>query len=87
MHTNGGNVGTFIDITDEVCPLTFVKTKLRLEKLASGDILEVRLRSGEPLINVPKTASEQGHVIISIDPEAGAELGETEIYRVRIQRK
>ena len=41
--------------------MTFVKTKLQLEKLAKGDRLEVLLNEGEPLENVPKTAKEQGY--------------------------
>lgn len=55
-----------LDITKEHCPMTFVKTKLALEKLASGDILEVLLKEGEPLENVPRTAMEQGNRILEI---------------------
>ncbi|KKK50931.1 hypothetical protein LCGC14_3120070, partial [marine sediment metagenome] len=41
-----------LDITDEHCPMTFVKTKLELAKLNEGDILEVLLKEGEPLDSV-----------------------------------
>jgi tRNA 2-thiouridine synthesizing protein A len=44
--------------------MTFVKTKLELEKLQPGDTLEVLLNDGEPLNNVPKTAVEQGFSIV-----------------------
>ena len=47
-----------LDITKDHCPMTFVKTKLQLEKLDAGDILEVLLNEGEPLENVPKTAKD-----------------------------
>jgi len=60
----------FIDITNEVCPMTFVKTKLMIEKLPSGDILEVRLQGKEPLTNVPRSVREHGHEILSLAPEA-----------------
>lgn len=53
-----------IDITKEHCPMTFVKTKLELEKLNTGDRLEVLLSEGEPLDNVPKSAAEQGYKVI-----------------------
>ncbi|MBM3557423.1 MAG: sulfurtransferase TusA family protein, partial [Alphaproteobacteria bacterium] len=45
-----------IDITAEVCPMTFVRTKLALEKLPKGGVLEVRLKGAEPLKNVPRSA-------------------------------
>jgi tRNA 2-thiouridine synthesizing protein A len=53
-----------IDITQDRCPMTFVKTKLELEKLQPGDTLEVLLNDGEPLNNVPKTAVEQGFSVV-----------------------
>ena len=39
-----------IDITKEICPMTFVKTKLKLETMSTGEVLEVTLREGEPLM-------------------------------------
>jgi TusA-related sulfurtransferase len=59
-----------IDITAEHCPMTFVKTKLELERLASGDQLEVLLRGSEPLANVPRSAAEAGYRVLSVS-EAG----------------
>lgn len=53
-----------LDITRDRCPMTFVKTKLELEKLRPGDTLEVLLAEGEPLNNVPKTAAEQGFAVL-----------------------
>ena len=58
-----------IDITGEVCPMTFVRTKLRLERMRPGEILSVRLRGDEPLRNVPKAARDEGHMILGIVPE------------------
>lgn len=59
-------VTRYLDITGEHCPMTFVKTRLALEELESGDILEVILQEGEPLENVPRTAEEQGYCIVEI---------------------
>ena len=58
-----------IDITGEVCPMTFVRTKLRLERMAPGEVLSVRLRGEEPLRNVPRAARDEGHIILGIVPE------------------
>ncbi|MGB2692240.1 MAG: sulfurtransferase TusA family protein [Thermodesulfobacteriota bacterium] len=58
-----------IDITKEICPMTFVKTKLKLETMSVGDVLEVTLREGEPLINVPKSVEQDGHKILDLRQE------------------
>ena len=58
----------FIDITHEVCPMTFVRTRLALDRLAPGQILSVRLKGEEPLRNVPKTAQRQGHELLAAEP-------------------
>lgn len=55
-----------LDITRDHCPMTFVKTKIELSKLQKGDVLEVHLTEGEPLENVPKSASEQGFYVLEI---------------------
>ncbi len=60
-----------LDITKEHCPMTFVKTKLKLAQIKSGDQLDVLLTEGEPLENVPRTAKEEGHKILDIVPEGG----------------
>ena len=60
-----------LDITKEHCPMTFVKTKIELAKLAEGDILEVLLAEGEPLENVPRSAKEQGYNVLSVEHVEG----------------
>ncbi|MBS4022639.1 MAG: sulfurtransferase TusA family protein [Dethiobacter sp.] len=69
-----------LDITKDHCPMTFVKTKLALEALSQGDILEVLLTEGEPLENVPKSSREQGYEVLDITPIGGL------IHKVRIKR-
>ena len=46
--------------------MTFVKTKIELSKLKAGDTLEVLLTEGEPLENVPRSATEQGYKVLSV---------------------
>ncbi len=57
---------TTIDITREVCPMTYVRVKLAVEALEDGATLEVILRGSEPLTNVPRSAVEEGHEVLSI---------------------
>ncbi|MBO6232257.1 MAG: sulfurtransferase TusA family protein [Ruminiclostridium sp.] len=55
-----------VDITDVVCPVTFVKAKVALEELDDGDILEIRLNDGEPVQNVPRSLKEEGHKVLKL---------------------
>jgi TusA-related sulfurtransferase len=59
----------FLDITGLVCPMTFVRTKLAVEKLTKGQVLEVRLNFGEPLQNVPASLREHGYEVSQVQPE------------------
>ena len=70
-----------LDITREHCPMTFVKTRLKLDSLPEGAVLSVKLKAGEPLDNVPKSAQQFGHSVLSIQP-----LGQ-EVFEVKIQKK
>ena len=54
-----------LDITRETCPMTFVRTRLALDRLAPGQTLLVRLKGEEPRRNVPRTAVEQGHALVA----------------------
>ncbi len=60
------NITDSVDITDVNCPITFVKTKVALEELDDGDILEVRLNDGEPVQNVPRSLKEEGHKVLEL---------------------
>ncbi len=62
-----------LDITRDVCPLTFVKTKLLLERMAAGQTAEIRLKGAEPLENVPRSVREHGHEVLSLTPDANGD--------------
>jgi tRNA 2-thiouridine synthesizing protein A len=47
--------------------MTFVRTRLALDRLKPGQTLLVSLRGAEPLANVPRTAREQGHAVLSLE--------------------
>ncbi|MBR4515030.1 MAG: sulfurtransferase TusA family protein [Lachnospiraceae bacterium] len=61
------NVDETIDITDVTCPITFVKTKVALEEMDEGQILQVHIADGEPIQNVPRSIKEEGHEVLKID--------------------
>ena len=50
-----------LDVSDVTCPLTWVRTKLALERLGPGEELVVLCPPGEALENVPRSAAEAGH--------------------------
>lgn len=56
-----------VDITDVVCPVTFVKAKVALEELDDGQVLAVRMNDGEPVQNVPRSIKEEGHQILKLN--------------------
>jgi tRNA 2-thiouridine synthesizing protein A len=70
----------FLDITNETCPMTFVKVKLQLAKMDEGQELEVILNEGEPLKNVPASCEEQGYQVLSIEEVGGGK------HRIIIQK-
>lgn len=72
-----------LDITAEVCPMTFVKAKLLIERMSSGEMAEIRLKGQEPLANVPRSISELGHHIISFVAENAEDPQGTHILLVR----
>ena len=74
----------YLDITAEICPLTFVRTKLIIEKMKPGEVLEVRLQGAEPLRNVPRSVTELGHAILSMQPEPGQ--GTAGVHRLILQK-
>ena len=55
-----------IDITDVVCPITFVKVKVALEDLEDGQTLGVHLNDGEPIQNVPRSLKDEGHKVTGV---------------------
>ena len=66
---DGPAINVFLDITAEICPMTFVKTKLLIESMQPGQVAEVRLKGKEPLENVPRSVRDYGHEIVSLEPE------------------
>ena len=55
-----------VDITDVVCPVTFVKAKVTLEELEDGQVLSIHMNDGEPVQNVPRSIKDEGHQILKL---------------------
>lgn len=72
-----------LDITGDVCPMTFVKTKLLLERMKPGETADVRLTGEEPLANVPRSVAETGNEIVACAPEAAGSA----IHRLTIRKR
>ena len=72
MELAGIAIDETVDITDKVCPLTFVKAKVALDELEDGEVLAIRMNDGEPVQNVPRSFKEEGQQILKlIDNENG----------------
>ncbi len=56
-----------MDLRGTPCPINFVKTKLYLEKMMPGEILEVWLDPGEPIEQVPDSLIMEGYQIEEIN--------------------
>ncbi len=61
----------YLDITSDLCPMTFVRTKLLIERISAGQTVTIRLKGKEPLTNVPRSIRELGHDILDLWPEDG----------------
>jgi len=62
----GVNIDKSIDLRKLSCPLNYVKAKLKLEEMKVGQVLEVLLDDGEPILSVPRSVKEDGHKILEI---------------------
>ena len=56
-----------LDLKGVSCPMNFVKTKVKLEEMQDGQILELTIDDGEPIQNVPRSIKEEGHKIIKVE--------------------
>jgi len=60
-------INQILDLKNTPCPINFVKTKLKLEEMSKGEVLEVLLDDGEPIINVSSSVKEEGHQILKVE--------------------
>lgn len=72
-------IDEYLDLRGQTCPFTFVKTKLVLEGMESNKVLLVILDDGEPIVNVPRSCKEEGHLILKVERECN-------FFKVYIQK-
>lgn len=68
-----------MDLRGTPCPINFVRTKLRLDQMPSGSLLEVWLDPGEPIEQVPDSLAMEGYGVEQIEDRSG-------FFAVRVRR-
>ena len=66
MEIEGIKIDDTVDITDKVCPLTFVMAIVAIDELDDGEVIVIRMNDGEPVQNVPRSIKEEGHQILKL---------------------
>ena len=56
-----------VDLKGQVCPYTFVRSKLAIEKMNLGEVLEVILDHKPAVENVPKSMENEGQKVLKMD--------------------
>lgn len=69
------------DLKGEVCPYTFVKSKLMLEMMESGQVLQVIVDNAESATNVPKSLTNEGNTVLGCEP-----INDTD-WMITVQKK
>lgn len=57
----------FLDIRADICPLTFVKTRLLLDTMQSGQVAELYISEGEAVQSLPVSVQELGHQVVQME--------------------
>lgn len=73
-------MSTSIDLRGVCCPTNFVKAKLALEMVESGEVVEFLLDDGEAVKNVPRSLKADGHKLLGLKEEEGGS------YRLRVEK-
>jgi TusA-related sulfurtransferase len=68
-----------LDLRGVMCPINYVKTKLKLEMMDEGEILEVWLDAGEPIRNVPQSLRNDGQKVVS-------EVAAEDFFKVTVEK-
>ncbi len=70
-----------LDLKGEVCPFTFVKSKLAIELMAPGQMLQVTVDNSESAHNVPRSLTNEGHSVLSVE-----KVNDTD-WHITVQKK
>ncbi|MDR1911284.1 MAG: sulfurtransferase TusA family protein [Helicobacteraceae bacterium] len=75
------NANRFKDYRGVSCPMNFVKTKMDLAQMKSGEVLDILLDDGAPIDNVPRSVEGEGHTILEQTKQNG------DYWLVKIRKK
>jgi dissimilatory sulfite reductase (desulfoviridin) alpha/beta subunit len=70
----------FLDLRGVCCPLNFVKAKLAMDKIKSGETIEFYLDDGEPIVNVTRSLKDEGHQVLLVTPR-------TDYFALMVEKK
>jgi TusA-related sulfurtransferase len=56
-----------LDLRGTPCPINFIRSKLQLERMSSGELLDIWLDSGEPIEQVPNSLTMEGYTVEAIE--------------------
>ena len=56
-----------LDIRGQICPLTFVRAKLAIEKMALGEVLEIIVDHQPAAVNVPRSMELEGQKVLEVE--------------------
>ena len=56
-----------INIKGDVCPYTLVKSKLAVESIEVGQVLEILLDYPEASESIPKAMANYGHTVLKVE--------------------
>jgi len=69
QQTSAENSGNVLDLLGVCCPMNFVHAKLAIEKIKPGELIEILLDDGEPIVNVTRSLKDEGHNVLQVTPE------------------
>ena len=61
------NDETLLDITGDVCPMTLVRVRMAMDRVAPGGTLRILMAAGEPVASIPRTLREEGHEVLAVE--------------------
>jgi len=70
----------FLDLRGVSCPLNFVKAKLAIDRIKSGEAIEFYLDDGEPIVNVTRSLKDEGHQILLV-------IAEKTFFKVLVEKQ
>ena len=70
-NATSNSADAHLDLRGTPCPLNFVRTKLRLEQMPLGSVLEVWLDPGEPIEQVPDSLKMEGYQVKALMEQEG----------------